>query len=97
MIQFCPGYVYTFTSCLDRKNQILAVAAVREGNEISFVKPSELIVGEITAIEGRETTCVNIGGLDYFSSSAVKGSPFMSAKILEQIAEERKRRGECRW
>ena len=91
-IAYHPGLAYWFVSS-HGDDRFLAVAAERNGNEITFVKPQALISESIATIEGRETVqFLADDGRAYFSSAAAVESVAAASRVLGGI----KQRGAAR-
>lgn len=91
--EFEPGAAYWFNSCMPGGGKFLAVAAERNDGEVTFVRPADLLTGDLRIIDGRETVVVKAkNGLDYFSSSAARESVAAAGRVLNDI--DRSRAGE---
>ena len=90
---FEPGVAYWFKSVMRDGERFLAVAADREGKEVSFVKPADLLTGEPRVIDGRETIMVrDSSGMEYFASAAARESLAATGRVLEEIQRSRESR-----
>jgi hypothetical protein len=94
---FEPGVAYWFKSVMRDGERFLAVAADREGEEVSFVKPSDLLTGVPRVIDGRETILVrDSSGAEFFASAAARENLAASGRVLSEIKRRRAVESEIR-
>lgn len=87
---FEPGRAYWFISCNPGAGKFLAVAAGKDGDEATFVRPYELLSGTPRWMDGRETVVVKgEDGNDYFASSASVENISAAARVIEEIKKAR--------
>ena len=78
---FEPGRAYWFISCNPGAGKFLAVAAGKDGDEATFVRPYELLSGTVV-VKGED-------GNDYFASSASVENISAAARVIEEIKKAR--------